>query len=295
MAEAVGLTASVRQKLDAGAAPEAVVQDLVAGGLSQASAERFVDRALAQRPIAPSWTPTPPTPPERPLDPDPSPSITDYLRAPEVVQEQQTRQAFKELTQGSLLMTGGILLTLVSLVFPAGGRIMIGLIAVGLWRFVRGVRHCARLDAQFPWKRVLIAIGIPLALGPGIVVALIVAGSVQRARKEAADAAAALAAADQSRADEIRAQSLAARESANFARTGRVDARLARAVEQLSSPQSTTRCDAALSLGRSGSPASVQPLLDVLADDGSGFVRNCAAGALVSLGETAAPLAAYRQ
>ena len=43
-----GLTASIRRKLHDGKSPDEIIQELVAGGLGQTSAERFVDRALAE-------------------------------------------------------------------------------------------------------------------------------------------------------------------------------------------------------------------------------------------------------
>ena len=48
-----GLTASIRRKLQDGKTPEEIVQELVAGGLGQMSAQRFVDRAIAEDASAP--------------------------------------------------------------------------------------------------------------------------------------------------------------------------------------------------------------------------------------------------
>ena len=50
-----GIAARARRALDAGKSRDEVVEDLVAGGLSRSTAERFVDRAVA----APSQTSEP--------------------------------------------------------------------------------------------------------------------------------------------------------------------------------------------------------------------------------------------
>ena len=53
MTQPGGIKASVRQQLAAGCPPEEIVQSLVAGGLSKASAERFVERTMSEPAEAP--------------------------------------------------------------------------------------------------------------------------------------------------------------------------------------------------------------------------------------------------
>lgn len=48
MGNSGGLTTKIRRQLQEGKTPEEVVQELVAGGLSELSAQRFVDRAIAE-------------------------------------------------------------------------------------------------------------------------------------------------------------------------------------------------------------------------------------------------------
>jgi hypothetical protein len=59
-----GLTTAIGRKLQDGIDPDVIVQELVAGGLSQASAQRFVDRAMADAAGAPpvEWPQEPSAP-----------------------------------------------------------------------------------------------------------------------------------------------------------------------------------------------------------------------------------------
>jgi hypothetical protein len=52
-----GLTTSIRRKLQDGKTPEEIIQELVAGGLTELSAQRFVDRAVAEDSSAPALPP----------------------------------------------------------------------------------------------------------------------------------------------------------------------------------------------------------------------------------------------
>lgn len=52
-----GLTTSIRRKLQDGKTPEEIVRELVAGGLTELSAQRFVDRAVAEDASAPALPP----------------------------------------------------------------------------------------------------------------------------------------------------------------------------------------------------------------------------------------------
>ena len=148
------------------------------------------------------------------------------------------------------------------------------------------------LRRPFQWKRVLASAAIP---GAVIVAFVAYVGwrGIQQERKTQATAAAELAADDQARADQIRAESKAQRDVANQARAARQDARLNQALEQLTSNQPTVQCDAAMILGRLGSKEYVPPLVNLLSMASTTFVRGCAAGALVQLGDIYTPMAAY--
>jgi hypothetical protein len=60
-----GLTASIRRKLQDGMAPEDIVRELATGGMTAVSAQRFVDRALAEHETLPPLPPEPRAPIER--------------------------------------------------------------------------------------------------------------------------------------------------------------------------------------------------------------------------------------
>ena len=217
-----------------------------------------------------------------------TPSLTDDIRNP----KGEEAKVYTDLTRGGIAMAIGLVLTLLSFAIPAGGTLWVGLIAYGVLSFGRGVFRSAMLRRPFPWKRVLASAGIP---GAVIVAFVAYVGwrVIQQERKAQATAAAELAAADQARADQIRAESKAQRDVANQARAARQDARLDQALKQLTSNQSTVQCDAAMLLGRSGSKEYVPPLVNLLSMASTTFVRGCAAGALVQLGDIYTPMAAY--
>jgi HEAT repeat protein len=108
-------------------------------------------------------------------------------------------------------------------------------------------------------------------------------------------AAAELAAADRARADQIRAESAAQRQILTTETGERRAAAIRQAVRQLSTGHPTTQCDGALALGRLRAREEIRLLEAVVEGAGPGSVRNCAAGALVDIGETHTALAAYER
>ena len=152
----------------------------------------------------------------------------------------------------------------------------------------------APLTRPFQWKLVLAIAAIPVVvLTAGA--AHITWGAVQHRREARAAAAAELAAADRARAEQIRAESNAERNIGNTERTARLDARVAKAVTQLSSKQPMTQCDAALLLGRLGAREQVPQLVDLLTASIFTSVKGCATSALVDLGETDTAMATYTE
>ena len=215
-ADSGGLAAVVRRKLDEGTPVEDVIQDLIARGLSKPTAQRFVERALAEH-IPPA--------PQTPREAAPSPPSST---------ESRPRPSKRILA--ALVITGTV---------------------------------AAACLAFLGWS------------------------AIERRRDAQKAAAAELAAADRSRAEQIRAESTVQRDAANAARGAQHDARADEAMKQLTSPRPTAQCDAALLLGRLGAQEHVPPLLDLLNTASSNSVRNCAAAALVALGQTKAAMAAY--
>src|SRR5262245_15458892 len=105
-----GLTASIRQKLQDGRDPEEIIQELVAGGLTQASATRFVDRAVADQASLPSL-------PDRPASraastSAPADSLDQFMQTKNAESaEVEEKAGRKPMMIGSLLMCGGIAVT----------------------------------------------------------------------------------------------------------------------------------------------------------------------------------------
>jgi HEAT repeat protein len=298
MAEENGLAQSVRRRLDEGASADAVIEELVAKGLSRGTAQRFVDRALAEAPPplptattpAPDWIPAERIPSMRPSDE--TVSLNALMRNPDEVAESQ---AFNDLWRGMIVTSLGLAFTMLTFTFSNRPQLWVGLIAGGIWWLGRGIVRCTKLAGPFPWTRVLTACATPVVT---TVVLLGYAGwrdASARDKAQKARAAAELAAADRSRAEQIRAESERARARATRERAADVGGRLNRALAQLDSNSPLSQCDAALELGRSGSKEYVPRLLEVLSSPKYRHTWVCAAGALVTLGETTAPLVAYQQ
>jgi HEAT repeat protein len=295
--ESNGLAQSVRRRLDEGASADVVIEELVAKGLSRGTAQRFVDRALAESTPpalpptpAPDWIPSTPIPTMQRSEE--AVSLTDLMHNPDAIAQ---AQAFRDLSRGMIAASIGLAFTMLTFVFSSRPRLGVGLIAGGVWLLGRGIVRCTNLEGPFPWTRVLTACVTP------ILTTVVLLGYASwheasaREKAEKARAAAELAAADRSRADQIRAESAQTRARANRERAAEVGSRLSRALAQLDSNQPISQCDAALELGRSGSKEYVPRLLEVLSSAKYRHTWVCAAGALVTLGETSAPMAAYLQ
>ena len=124
----------------------------------------------------------------------------------------------------------------------------------------------------------------------GVVVAALAGTWFIRSQREAAR----LAEADRVRAEEIRAEARAYRTGDEEDRTAQLNARVEAAVAQLQSKSPTTRCDAALQLGRIGTGVHTGILTRVVYDYSEATsVRICAAGALRQMGETSTALGIY--
>lgn len=294
--ESNGLAQSVRRRLDEGASADVVIEELAAKGLSRGTAQRFVDRALAESTPpalpptpAPDWIPSTPIPTMQRSEE--AVSLTDLMHNPDAIAQ---AQAFRDLSRGMIAASIGLAFTMLMFAFSSRPRLGVGLIAGGVWLLGRGIVRCTKLEGPFPWTRVLTACATPILT---TVVLLGYASWRDTASKEKAEkalAAAELAAADRARADQIRAEAERTRARTTRERAAEVGARLSRAVATLDKDHPMLQCDAALELGRSGSKEYVPRLLDLLANAKFHSVRSCAAGALVDLGETTAPMVAYQ-
>src|SRR5262245_19785 len=114
-----GLTATIRRKLHDGKSPDEIVQELVAGGLGQASAQRFVDRALAEDATAP---PLPPLPPVTDT-PAPVDDLDQFIQTKTAETEaENAKTGRKSLWVASALMCGGIAITGISYIMAEPGQ-----------------------------------------------------------------------------------------------------------------------------------------------------------------------------
>src|SRR5688500_18886076 len=99
-----GLTTSIRRKLQEGRTPEEIVQELVAGGLGQTSAQRFVDRALAEDASA-----APLPPPASPSEAPQGDALDTFIQTKTVeTQAAEEKVGRKSLWAGSALMCAGV-------------------------------------------------------------------------------------------------------------------------------------------------------------------------------------------
>src|SRR5262245_59381120 len=124
-----GLTASIRRKLQQGMDPDEIVKELVAGGkLTENSAQRFVDRAVAEHASAPELAPLPE--PGAPAD------SHDQFAQPTAAHTEPAAESTggASLWVASALMCGGVLITGVSYIMAEPGErytLMWGPIAFG--------------------------------------------------------------------------------------------------------------------------------------------------------------------
>jgi tetratricopeptide (TPR) repeat protein len=293
------LTTRIHHGLASGLSRDAIVADLVKGGLSAPSAERLVDRALAQRDASAS-------PRERSAD-----AAKEYPGG---------RRA---MVWGAFWLSLGSCVTGATYVFAKAGDpyvqfvLVYGPVIAGALAFARGLSRWSEATAAgpFPWRPVLVATALPvlgtLALlrGTAWVSARQRAeraaewernGRAERARQEDEAAAAEREAADQARREAQAARERARQEDevvAEAADRARREAQAARVRNALAtvrgSEDPTILCDAALLLGRSGRREAVPDLEVLVRNPGYSSVQGCAASALVRLGEIDTALAFY--
>jgi hypothetical protein len=152
MGDTGSLTTSIRRKLQDGKTSDEVVKELVGTGLTAVSAQRFVDRAIAEDASAP------PLPP--PVD-----SIDDFIAQQ---QAQPQKSGHKSLIAGSLLMCGGIIVTGVSYIMADVGErytLMWGPVVFGLIVIGQAVVNGLKNPREFAWLAAAGAVGLPVVLG----------------------------------------------------------------------------------------------------------------------------------
>ena len=150
-----GLTTSIRRKLQDGKTPEEIVKELVAGGLTEVSAQRFVDRAIAEDATAPPLPPLPETP-------APADSLDQFLQTKTAAAEASAaKTGRKQLWIASSLMCGGILITAVSYITAdAGERFTLMCFRDGSYMFRKTVRGVVQRAGAAP----LLAVVAPASI-----------------------------------------------------------------------------------------------------------------------------------
>jgi hypothetical protein len=198
------------------------------------------------------------------------------------------------LISGTFWLSLGSTVTAVTyLLATPGGKYAVayGAVVVGLVAFARGLKRWSAASQPFPTAAVMV-----VALLPPVGAAALVGlgswrqGSRRQERREA----------EEKRLSEARRvqeerRAAAERVAADEARAARHADRVARARKTLqTSSHAITLCDAALDLGSAGAREAIPDLTALLLRATEhASVRNCAAGALVRLGEIEQPLAFY--
>ena len=162
-----GLTASIQRKLRDGRTPEEIIQELVAGGMGQASAQRFVDRALADEATT---TPLPPPAamPETADAAKQADALDQFIRTKTAETEAENAKTGRAaLWVGSLLMCGGIVITAVSYLMAGPGeryRLMWGPVAFGFIVWGQAVFKGVNNARTFAWFSAVASIVVPVVL-----------------------------------------------------------------------------------------------------------------------------------
>ncbi len=269
----VPLSARIRSDLEAGRSKEDVVRDLVAEGLSQKAAEHFVEQELAGAY---------------------RPAFSEAETQDETARATADAGGRRALVSGALWFSVGTTVTGLTYLLGSPGQqyvIAYGAVLAGLAAFGRGVHRWWQSSQPFPWIAVIVTLAAPPAATSALVGAIWwnqQASTESRRAEEEKRLDVARAVQEQARAD-------AERKAQDEARSRRHHARVARARERLQNVSSpTTLCDAALDLGNFGTREAIPDLTALLQRTTEHVsVRNCAAAALVKLGETEQPLAFY--
>ena len=156
-----GLTATIRRKLHDGKSPDEIVQELVAGGLGQTSAQRFVDRAIAEDASAPPLPPV--TEAAAPVD-----ELDQFIQTKTAETEaENAKTGRKSLWVASALMCGGIAITGFSYIMAEPGQrftLMWGPVVFGFFLWGKSVLQGFANARTFAWFSAIGSIGAPVVL-----------------------------------------------------------------------------------------------------------------------------------
>ena len=156
-----GLTATIRRKLHDGKSTDEIVQELVAGGLGQTSAQRFVDRAIAEDASAPPLPPVAETP--GPVD-----ELDQFIQTKTAeTAAANAKTGRKSLWVASVLMCSGIAITGFSYIMAAPGQrftLMWGPVAFGFLLWGKSVVQGFGNFRTFAWFSAVGSIAAPVVL-----------------------------------------------------------------------------------------------------------------------------------
>lgn len=160
-----GLTTTIRRKLQEGKSSDDIVRELVAGGMGQVSAQRFVDRALAEDASAPPLPPLTETPD---TSAQPADALDQFIQTKTAeTQAAETKVGRKSLWAGSLLMCAGIVITGVSYIMAEPGQrftLMWGPVAFGFFLWGKSVVQGLANFRTYAWFSAIGSIAAPMVL-----------------------------------------------------------------------------------------------------------------------------------
>ena len=161
-----GLTATIRRKLQDGKTPDEVVQELVAGGLGKDSAQRFVDRALAEDASA-APLPAAPAMPDHAAD-APADGLDQFIQTKTAETEaEHAKTGTRQLWIACALMCSGIAITGFSYVMAEPGErytLMWGPVAFGIFLWGKSVVQGFANARSFAWVSAAASIAVPAVL-----------------------------------------------------------------------------------------------------------------------------------
>jgi len=159
-----GLTANIRRKLQEGKSPDEIVKELVAGGLGQGSAQRFVDRALLEDAAA---VPLPPAT-ATPATPATGDALDQFIQTKTAETEaENAKTGTKALWVASALMCGGILITGISFIMANEGEqftLMWGPVVFGFFLWGKSVVGGLANVRRFAWFSAIGSLAAPIVL-----------------------------------------------------------------------------------------------------------------------------------
>jgi hypothetical protein len=302
-----GLLDNVRRQLAQGRSDEAILADLIAGGLSRPSAERFLQRAgggsasaavpppvpvVALPPPVPVFAPAaidapPPLPGEAPDGaPPPLPTEAPFFASPDPsppTPEPMTtapNRAWIGVIGGAVTLTFGLATVAWALSQDRNVRLRLPLVIVvtgGGW-LLQATR--AAVDRRQPATWLLPG----LAMVPPLLAFVVVLGTLAVGRPRAADTAA---------IDPAATVDTAAAPARRTTRPPTREETIAHSVDTLEGQRAGDPCDAAYALARVGAREQA-PILDRhLSEATTAFRKICLAHSLAQLGEGDAMMAHY--